>query len=67
MNAHRVGEGAEKEVIITLGHTAESVCEAIIRHQDLGDTGEITSVGGLVQVVTLLGEPLSHLSSRLGC
>ena len=28
VDTHRVGEGTEKEVIITLGHTAESVCEA---------------------------------------
>lgn len=33
---------------------AESVCEAIVRHQDLGETGEITSVGGLLHVATLL-------------
>lgn len=33
---------------------AESVCEAIVRHQDLGEAGEITSVGGLLHVVTLL-------------
>lgn len=39
--------GASKE-------QAESVCEAIVRHQDLGETGEITSVGGLLHVVTLL-------------
>lgn len=41
--------GASKE-------QAESVCEAIVRHQDLGDSGEITGVGGLIQVVTLLGK-----------
>ncbi|KAL7276870.1 hypothetical protein RUND412_000110 [Rhizina undulata] len=32
---------------------AESVAEAIIRHQDLGTTGKITAVGGLVQVATV--------------
>ncbi|KAF2121397.1 hypothetical protein BDV96DRAFT_640789 [Lophiotrema nucula] len=32
---------------------AESVCEAIIRHQDLGDSGNITSVGQLVQLATV--------------
>jgi len=32
---------------------AESVAEAIIRHQDLGDSGMITTVGGLVQLATV--------------
>jgi cyanamide hydratase len=32
---------------------AESVAEAIIRHQDLGDVGSITSVGQLIQLATL--------------
>ncbi|KAF1993132.1 cyanamide hydratase [Amniculicola lignicola CBS 123094] len=32
---------------------AESVCEAIIRHQDLGDSGEISSVGQLIQLATV--------------
>ncbi|TLD38102.1 cyanamide hydratase family HD domain-containing protein [Venturia nashicola] len=40
--------GAEKDL-------REAVGEAILRHQDLGETGEITAVGGLVQVVTVLG------------
>lgn len=43
------GLGAEKDCV-------EAVGEAIIRHQDLGETGEITAVGGCVQVVTVLGE-----------
>jgi len=38
--------GAEKDL-------AEAVCEAIIRHQDLGETGTITSVGALIQVATV--------------
>lgn len=42
---------------------AESVCEAIVRHQDVGETGQITGVGGLVQVVTLLGKS-SLISKR---
>lgn len=42
------GVGAEKDLW-------EGVGEAIIRHQDLGETGRITSVGGLVQVVTVFG------------
>lgn len=33
----------------------EAVGEAIIRHQDLGGIGEITVVGGCMQVVTVLG------------
>ncbi|KAF2739007.1 cyanamide hydratase [Polyplosphaeria fusca] len=32
---------------------AESVTEAIIRHQDLGDTGNITSLGQLIQLATV--------------
>lgn len=35
---------------------AESVAEAIIRHQDLGQTGKITTVGQLVQLATVFGE-----------
>ncbi|KAK3110775.1 hypothetical protein LTR53_014595 [Teratosphaeriaceae sp. CCFEE 6253] len=31
---------------------AESVCEAIIRHQDPGETGTITRLGQLVQIAT---------------
>lgn len=34
---------------------AESVAEAIIRHQDLGDIGTITTVGQLIQLSTLFG------------
>jgi cyanamide hydratase len=34
---------------------AESVTEAIIRHQDLGDIGTITTVGQLIQLATLFG------------
>ncbi|KAJ9669582.1 hypothetical protein H2201_000449 [Coniosporium apollinis] len=32
---------------------AESVCEAIIRHQDLGETGMISTVGQLIQLATV--------------
>lgn len=32
---------------------AESVCEAITRHQDLGSTGNITSLGQLIQLATI--------------
>lgn len=48
------GIGAEKDL-------REAVGEAIIRHQDLGETGEITAVGGLVQVVTVLGRHFPFL------
>lgn len=34
---------------------AESVCEAIIRHQDPGETGTISRMGQLVQVATEFG------------
>jgi len=35
---------------------AESVCEAIIRHQDPGENGTISRVGQLVQIATEYGE-----------
>lgn len=35
---------------------AESVAEAVIRHQDAGDTGMITRMGQLIQMATELGE-----------
>ncbi|KAF2494142.1 cyanamide hydratase [Lophium mytilinum] len=35
---------------------AESVAEAIIRHQDLGESGMITSVGGLIQLATVFAD-----------
>ena len=38
---------------------AESVCEAIIRHQDLGESGMIHSVGQLIQLATVFGESFS--------
>jgi cyanamide hydratase len=34
---------------------AESVAEAIIRHQDLGNVGAISMVGALVQLATIFG------------
>ena len=34
---------------------AESVAEAIIRHQDPGETGTISAMGQLIQVATELG------------
>jgi cyanamide hydratase len=32
---------------------AESVAEAVIRHQDLGETGTLSRIGGLVQLATI--------------
>lgn len=32
---------------------AENVAEAVIRHQDLGDTGTITRIGALIQLATI--------------
>ncbi|KFY50638.1 hypothetical protein V495_00143 [Pseudogymnoascus sp. VKM F-4514 (FW-929)] len=42
-------EGAPKAM-------AESVAEAVIRHQDLGETGTITSICAVVQLATIFGE-----------
>lgn len=35
--------------------TAEAVTEAIIRHQDLGTVGTITTLGLLIQLATVFG------------
>lgn len=32
---------------------AESVAEAVIRHQDLGETGTLTKIGALTQLATI--------------
>lgn len=32
---------------------AESVAEAVIRHQDLGETGTLTRIGALIQLATI--------------
>ena len=51
----------------------ESVAEAVIRHQDLGESGKITAVGQLLQLATIYGESISLRPSssssmvRLGC
>ena len=39
---------------------AEAICEAIIRHQDLGDTGTITTLGALVQLATVFDNVGMH-------
>jgi hypothetical protein len=35
---------------------AESVAEAVIRHQDLGETGFVTSITAVVLLATIFGE-----------
>jgi cyanamide hydratase len=42
---------------------AESVAEAVIRHQDLGDTGTLTMIGALVQLATIFGEFISDFEA----
>lgn len=39
---------------------AESVCEAIIRHQDLGDTGNVTALTALLHFATVLDNAGLH-------
>lgn len=49
---------------------AESVAEAVMRHQDLGDVGTLTAVAALVQLATIFGSslsPLTALSLRPPC
>jgi predicted hydrolase (HD superfamily) len=52
---------------------AESVSEAIVRHADLGETGNLTSLGQLIQLSTIFGElvvstilPLPRACPRTG-
>ncbi len=35
---------------------AEAVAEAVMRHQDLGETGTLTTIGALIQLATIFGE-----------
>src|SRR2546430_1473397 len=35
---------------------ADSVAEAIMRHQDIGQTGKITTIGQLIQLATIFGK-----------
>jgi cyanamide hydratase len=39
---------------------AEAVCEAIIRHQDLGDTGNITTLTAIIHFATVLDNAGLH-------
>lgn len=43
---------------------AESVTEAIIRHQDLGESGKISSVGLLIQLATVFGKPVMYRAAE---
>lgn len=43
---------------------AESVAECIIRHQDIANTGTITTLGLLIQLATIFGM-CAHLSAIL--
>ena len=45
---------------------AEAVTEAIIRHQDIGTTGKITSLGQLLQLATIFGMRLWFLLCLIG-
>lgn len=48
---------------------AESVAEAVIRHQDLGETGFVTSITAVILLATIFGEsysfPQTYLISSL--
>ena len=39
---------------------AEAVAEAIIRHQDIGETGKITALGQLIQLATIFDNTGKH-------
>ena len=39
---------------------AEAVSEAVIRHQDIGESGKITELGQLVQLATIFGTSSGH-------
>lgn len=41
---------------------AESVAEAVIRHQDLGETGVVTSITAVVLLATIFGESWFYMS-----
>jgi cyanamide hydratase len=48
-------KGSEVAAAAAPKDQAESVVEAIIRHQDLCETGKITAVGQLLQLATIFG------------
>lgn len=41
-------------------HQAEAVTEAIIRHQDIGESGKITTLGQLIQLATIFDNMGGH-------
>jgi cyanamide hydratase family protein with HD domain len=44
---------------------AESIAEAVIRHQDIGNVGTITTIGLLIQLATIFGKlPRCPLGSQ---
>lgn len=43
---------------------AESIVEAIMRHQDLCEKGKISALGQLLQLATILGTPILHATSN---
>lgn len=50
-------ENMDKSREIAPQDQAESIAEAIMRHQDLRETGKITVLGQLLQLATILGIP----------
>ncbi|KAL3484430.1 hypothetical protein BJX62DRAFT_54788 [Aspergillus germanicus] len=54
------GDAGEKGTAVAPRAQAESVAEAIIRHQDLRDVGSITAVGQLVQLATIFDNTGGH-------
>ncbi|KAL3452756.1 hypothetical protein BJX65DRAFT_154212 [Aspergillus insuetus] len=54
------GVADEDGTVVAPRAQAESVAEAIIRHQDLRDVGSITAVGQLVQLATIFDNTGGH-------
>ncbi|PLN81771.1 cyanamide hydratase [Aspergillus taichungensis] len=52
--------GAKKGDGVASKEQAESVVEAIIRHQDLGEVGMITALGGVLQLGTIFDNTGKH-------
>lgn len=42
------------------GEQAEAVAEAVIRHQDIGESGKITALGQLIQLATIFDNTGKH-------
>ncbi|OAX78146.1 hypothetical protein ACJ72_07549 [Emergomyces africanus] len=54
------GQGEKQKALVAPVEQAESVAEAIIRHQDLCEVGKITAVGQLVQLATIFDNTGSY-------